>query len=303
MQSLIQLSGEVSEIRSGPWSFKASNFGASIQCLYYEDIEVINGFDQGDLIPGAAGQILCPYPNRIRDAKYKYLNKKYQLPVNEIEKNNAIHGLVRYLVWDLVNIKNNNIKYATRLAAQPGYPFILDLEVKYILSDVSFRCEFKVTNVCNFIAPFGLGFHPYFSLGAKALDGLFLELNASKKLITDDQMIPIGHTDLDHSVSLDLSNAVLDTCYTSLKRDKNGTAFIKLVRANENLSMTLALYLGYDYVMVYTGDTLPNKLKRKAVAIEPMTMAPNAFNTGHGLLLLEPGESREFVFEVEIGDL
>ena len=30
---------------------------------------------------------------------------------------------------------------------------------------------------------------------------------------------------------------------------------------------------------------------RPAVAIEPMTCAPDAFNSGHGLIVLEPGGS------------
>ena len=42
--------------------------------------------------------------------------------------------------------------------------------------------------------------------------------------------------------------------------------------------------------MVFTGDGLPD-VNRRSLAVEPMTCAPNAFNTGGGLIELEPGET------------
>ena len=41
---------------------------------------------------------------------------------------------------------------------------------------------------------------------------------------------------------------------------------------------------------MFTGDPLGPGMRRKAVAIEPMTCPPNAFVTADDLLVLEPGE-------------
>ena len=46
----------------------------------------------------------------------------------------------------------------------------------------------------------------------------------------------------------------------------------------------------YPYVMLFTGDPLPD-VARRSLAIEPMTCPPNAFRTGRDLIRLEPGES------------
>jgi len=46
----------------------------------------------------------------------------------------------------------------------------------------------------------------------------------------------------------------------------------------------------YEYVMVFTGDTLAEDRRRRGVAIEPMLCAPDAFRSGAGLVRLEPGE-------------
>jgi aldose 1-epimerase len=46
----------------------------------------------------------------------------------------------------------------------------------------------------------------------------------------------------------------------------------------------------WPYVQLFTGDDKPD-VARRAVAVEPMTCPPNAFNTGEGLIRLEPGET------------
>ena len=48
----------------------------------------------------------------------------------------------------------------------------------------------------------------------------------------------------------------------------------------------------YQFVMVYTPDAVPEATRRRrSLAIEPMTCAPNAFRSGDGLIVLEPGRS------------
>jgi aldose 1-epimerase len=41
--------------------------------------------------------------------------------------------------------------------------------------------------------------------------------------------------------------------------------------------------------MLFTGDTLPAPERRRGLAVEPMTCAPNALQSGEGLVVLEPG--------------
>jgi aldose 1-epimerase len=42
---------------------------------------------------------------------------------------------------------------------------------------------------------------------------------------------------------------------------------------------------------VFTGDTLDPARRRRGLAVEPMTCAPNAFVSGDGLRVLEPEET------------
>lgn len=54
--------------------------------------------------------------------------------------------------------------------------------------------------------------------------------------------------------------------------------------------MTLWLDESYPYLMLFTGDSLPDE-RRRGLGIEPMTCAPNALQSGEGVRILAPGES------------
>ena len=75
----------------------------------------------------------------------------------------------------------------------------------------------------------------------------------------------------------------LDHCFTDLERDGDGRARVEL-----GGRATLWVDESYPYVMVFTGDGLPD-VARRSLAVEPMTCAPNAFRSGDGLIRLEPG--------------
>jgi aldose 1-epimerase len=53
----------------------------------------------------------------------------------------------------------------------------------------------------------------------------------------------------------------------------------------------------YSYLMVFTGDPLPD-VARRSLAVEPMTCPPNAFRTGDSVIRLAPGETATGVWEI-----
>ena len=54
--------------------------------------------------------------------------------------------------------------------------------------------------------------------------------------------------------------------------------------------MTLWVDAAYPYLMVFTGDPVPD-VNRRALAVEPMSCPPDAFRSGEALVQLQPGES------------
>jgi aldose 1-epimerase len=84
---------------------------------------------------------------------------------------------------------------------------------------------------------------------------------------------------------------VLDTAYTTLERDEDGRAWAALDAPGRAAGAALWVDPGFPYLMVYTGDTLPEvPHRRRAVAIEPMTCPPNALRTGKDVVDLQPDQ-------------
>ncbi|MDQ2896163.1 MAG: aldose epimerase, partial [Actinomycetota bacterium] len=90
----------------------------------------------------------------------------------------------------------------------------------------------------------------------------------------------------------ELDHTQLDTGYSDLRRDQDGRARVRLTTPNRQRRATLWLDEGYPYLMLFTGDSLPEPARRRrGLGIEPMTCAPNALQSGDGLQILAPGES------------
>jgi len=82
---------------------------------------------------------------------------------------------------------------------------------------------------------------------------------------------------------------MLDHALTGLSRDSSGLAWARL--AGSGVRLGLWAGPGYDWLQVFTGDPLAAGLRRRALAVEPMTCPANAFVTGDGLLTLAPADS------------
>ena len=84
---------------------------------------------------------------------------------------------------------------------------------------------------------------------------------------------------------------IRDRAYTTLERDTGGLARASLDAPGGATGAELWVDRGFPYLMVYTGDTLPElQRRRRAVAIEPMTCPPNALRTGKDVVDLQPGQ-------------
>ncbi len=57
--------------------------------------ELLDGYAADEMCSSGRGEVLAPWPNRIRDGSYEFDGRRHQLPLNEPDRGNAIHGLVR----------------------------------------------------------------------------------------------------------------------------------------------------------------------------------------------------------------
>jgi len=270
--------------------------GGGLRSYDVDGVHVLDGYPETEMCGGGRGQVLAPWPNRLAGGRYSFGGREHQLALSEPARGNAIHGLCRWLRWEVVVHHVDRCQVRCLLAAQPGYPFTLRVDVDYLLDDAGLSVTTSALNLGGEPAPFGVGFHPYLSLGEDAVDSLRLEIPAAVTLVTDDRAIPTGErlavdgTESDFRTARQVGATRLDTCFGDLARDPAGHAVIRVAGARRSASLWLDEH--HPYLMVFTGDTLEPAARRRGLALEPMTCAPNAFVSGDGIVVLKPGVVR-----------
>ena len=92
-------SGEQFEIAAGGYRAVVTECGAALRVLEHAGRPLLDGFAEDEMSPGGRGQLLVPWPNRIRDGAYSFDGRDLQLGLTEPARHNAIHGLARWAAW------------------------------------------------------------------------------------------------------------------------------------------------------------------------------------------------------------
>ena len=175
------------------------------------------------------------------------------------------------------------------LHPRAGYPFALRVEVEYRVGADGLSSTVTATNVGDRACPYGMGAirtsgwrrTPSSSAGWRR------RAAAPRRGRPGDP----GGTAGGGRDEVRLPRASADPRYRAghrlhrLDRDRSGRAWVRLWRGREDHGVGLWMDERYPYYMLYTGDTLPERARRRrSIGVEPMTCAPNAFASGDGLI-------------------
>jgi aldose 1-epimerase len=289
-------SGQQFEICAGTQRATIVEVGGGVRCYSDGDRPVLDPYPVAAMCDGAHGAPLIPWPNRLRDGRYRFGGTDYQVPLTEPAKHNAIHGFLRWRTWHPIDHGPGRITMGTVLYPLEGYPFGLDVRVEYTLGDEGLTARTSATNIGDAPCPYGCGHHPYLSPGTGTIDDCTLDLPATTRIVTDEErQLPVGRedvggTDFDFRGSKILGDLQVDYAFTDLTRGEDGRARVGLA-GPDGRTAELWLDRSFPIVEISTGDTLSPQRRRRGLGTEPMTCPPNAFQSGEMLITLDPGES------------
>ena len=288
-------SGRQVEIAFGEQRAWIVEVGGGLRAYSARGRELLDGYAADEMCSSARGQCLVPWPNRIGDGRYEFAGSLQQLPLTEPERQCAIHGLARWANWTIAEQAAYAVTMEHLLHPQPGYPHTLRLAVDYRLDGDGLTVRTTATSLGVSPCPYGAGAHPYLTAGTPTLDSVVLQAPGRTRLTSDERGIPTGTqpvegSEYDFRRPRPIGKTKLDTAFTDLERDNDGRARVRLASPGGDRATTFWLDESYRYLMLFTGDPLPD-VNRRSLGIEPMTCAPNAFQSGDGLVILEPGES------------
>ncbi|MCX4451301.1 aldose epimerase [Streptomyces sp. NBC_01789] len=207
--------------------------GAALRAYTVGTRSVIDGFAAQDQITGGRGQILVPWPNRIRDGHYSWDAQNLQLPLTEPAGGNAIHGLLRWVAWQVVEASGSRAALEVSLWPQPGTPFHLHLRAEYALGERGLDVAITARNLDTSTAPYGFGQHPYLTPGTAVVDQAVLTVPARTWLRTDERGLPVAAepvlgTPYDLRAPRTIGALKLETPFGDLDRDSGGRAVVRL---------------------------------------------------------------------------
>lgn len=296
------------------WQLVVAPYGASLRGLYRLSEngareEVITGYSGANHKIGGQGDVLIPFPGRVAEGRYTFEGQTYQMVKNDKESPSAIHGFLRTILWETEQPGPDEVTFTTNLIpdSHPGYPFTLGVRVTYHLTDQGLAVAFVIENTGNSTAPVAAGFHPYFTVGSGHIDTDTLQVPFGATLEYQDllptgKVLPVEGTPLDFRSPHSIGGTSLNTCYLQPQPDPDGHTRIRLSNSSSGRSLAVWLDQSFQYVVLYSGDPLPDSHRRRALAIEPMTCGSDAFNHPEwGLAALAPGETLSGTWGVTIG--
>ena len=175
------------------------NLGGSLQQLTFKGVDIIDGILPDDTGPEDyrktfKSSILFPFPNRVKDGTYSYGEHTYELSINDLHFNNAIHGLVHDQHFSYEIIENDSDKIILKLTyiadgSDIGFPFAYQLSLIYTFDrSGALELTFEVVNSGYQTFPFGIGWHPYFL--SSDLSESRIAANFKDHFICPERMIP-----------------------------------------------------------------------------------------------------------------
>jgi aldose 1-epimerase len=291
---VIEPSGRQFEIAHGDQRSTVTEVGAGLREYTAGERGVLDGYRADEMCRSGRGQLLSPWPNRIQDGSYRFDGQDHQLPIDDVEEQDAIHGLVRWAGWAVAEREESRVVMEHFLHPRPGYPFSLALRVEYELSAEGLSVRTTAANRGAAPCPYGTGSHPYLAATSQTVDSMTLRVPGNTVLRSDERGIPVGSapvedTELDFRTPRLIGATRLDNAFTDLDRGHDGRAVVELRDPERAIGVELWVDEAYPYLMLFTGDPLPD-VNRRSLAVEPMTCPPNAFRTGENLIRLEPGQ-------------
>lgn len=299
-------SGEQWTISAGDHEATVVEVGGGLRTYRIGGTDILDGYAEDEQCPAGAGQVLAPWPNRIRDGRYTFGGEEHQLHLTEPARHNAIHGLVNWARWHRLEHAPDRVTVECHMPPQPGYPWALALRTSFQVGPDGLRAEHRATNLDTTPCPFGFSVHPYLMAPGGKLADVRLEVPARNRLLLDGRLLPIGAarvsgTEFDFVEPRRIGNLVMDVAFGDVIRGEGGGSAVTL-STEDGSGTRIWADASFGWWQVFTSDTLAGDRYRRSVAVEPMTCPPDAFRSRRDLITLEPGESWQGVWGISTVD-
>lgn len=253
------------------------NQGGRMDSLILNNVQILADLTPSTYKENYASAILFPFVNRVKNGKFSFNSLEHELDCNEVDENNALHGLVydkHFHVVDQILTPDYGLvtlRYESN-GDSKGFPFKYTLDLTYTLHEKGVSLSVNVLNMDQNTLPFTIGWHPYFM--TSDLFNSALKFECDQQFQFENDQNSSGITDCIQQMPFQIKDKKLDDAYI-LKNNQihfyTPEYGIKIVSTSDE-----------NFLQVFTPKQ-PNM-----IAIEPMTGLANSFNNKIGLQILNP---------------
>ncbi len=281
-------SGSTIALNAGDYQAKIVTVGAGIASLTHRGRHMVIPHHPEEMPLAHLGKVLIPWPNRISGGTYHHDGKALQPAINDRTGNTAIHGLLAWVNWQIVEQSATSVTLAAFLPPSYGYPFMLSCEVTYQLNEeTGLSARILTHNIGDVAAPYGAGVHPYLTCNLHSVDECELQLPTNEQFDVKTSTLTTIKA-LDFLTRRTIAATGIDHTFRVLK----STTPWQVTLAHPEL--TVWLRSTQPWLQIYSGE----KLERKGLAVEPMSCPPDALNSGIDVVQLKPGEAHQLWFAI-----
>ncbi|MFS4481639.1 aldose 1-epimerase [Hyunsoonleella sp. 2307UL5-6] len=265
------------------------NLGASLQELTLNNHKIIQDLSPLKYTNTYASSILFPFANRIKDGAYTFNGEFFQFEKNNIEEQNALHGLVFDKTFALTehDVSEKNAKITLEYEetnTSKGFPYTYKIKLDYVFSDTTFSLKMTVVNTDKSAFPFTVGWHPYFT--SANLFNSEIEMDANEKVVLGERNITTGTMPIKTTDAIKIKDDFFDDCWI-LKSDE-------VIFKTPEYKLQFNATGNNNFIQAYTPP------KKNTIAIEPTTGVSDSFNNKIGLNILEPNQTYNITWTLNI---
>ncbi len=289
-------------ISAGDYQAKIRTSGGGLSELIFQSRNLVEPYDETDTSERYRGDLLAPWPNRIRDGRYLIGDQEFQVPINETDRNNALHGLVNVLEWRVKVSSTSKAILESTLPASDFYPTTLQMWVSYELDQGGLTWKIGAKNIGSTKVPYGASIHPYLiAQPDQHVDDWSLQLPAAEVLDIDPdrllslELISVERKEFDFRNGDVIGERFIDHAF---KVESSTMARIVDVVAKNGRGVRMEFDNSSTWIQIHTADRIGEKNSRMCLAVEPMSCPPDAFNSKVDLIWLQPGAEHTMAWKI-----
>ena len=193
------------------------------------------------------------------------------------------------------------VELSVDVGLHKGWPYPLQLTVAYEVGADGLTVTHTATNKGATSSPFGLGMHTFIRAGDFPLDECALHLAAGTRLPIDPaRMLPnaysqaVAGTDYDFRTPRLLAGGAVGHSVQRIGRRRRQWSHATRAAGSGWNGHCPVTNREFPWIQAFVADPANDKGypdRGRALALEPMTCPPDAFNSGIDLLVLHPGQT------------